>query len=235
MALRSASPTTAISTRLSRACVLSLEGAIGAPVLVQRSMRSNASTRCPPRTSVIGSCAALGVGRRANVRLRLPSARAAARPCSGRSERSPASPPTSCSSGKSRTRRSRALQFAGGPCATVTVTHAAHRVAGCAPYLWHRRIAARHDALNAGDLLVVGNGTEPARGAPAAPGNLHQPLVEDFVHGSSREARAPAVDGDAGRAVAEIEARIYQTPAVALIQLIQSLATGHGHRHDETR
>ena len=103
-----------------------------------------------------------------------------------------------------------ALTFASGPCATVTVTHAAIeprdtlRIFGTAGSI---HIAV----LNAGELVVDRNGQEQRESHPPA-SNLHQPLVEDFVD-AVQTGRAPSVDGEVGRAVAEIEARIYQTPA----------------------
>ena len=103
-----------------------------------------------------------------------------------------------------------ALSFASGPCATVTVTHAAIeprdtlRIFGTTGSI---HIAV----LNAGQLVVTRDGEERHESYPPAP-NLHQPLVEDFVD-AIRSDRAPAVDGAIGRAVAEIEARIYQTNA----------------------
>jgi predicted dehydrogenase len=99
-----------------------------------------------------------------------------------------------------------ALTFASGPCATVTVTHAALeprdtlRIFGTSGSI---HIAV----LNAGHMTIVENGQERRETHPPAP-NLHQPLVEDFVD-AVRSGRAPQVDGAAGRAVAEIEARIY--------------------------
>jgi predicted dehydrogenase len=102
-----------------------------------------------------------------------------------------------------------ALTFASGPCATVTVTHAAIeprdtlRVFGT--------MGSIHIAvLNAGHLVVTRDGQEQHESYPPAP-NLHQPLVEDFVD-ALRSDRAPAVDGTIGRAVAEIETQIYRVP-----------------------
>ena len=65
--------------------------------------------------------------------------------------------------------------------------------------------------LNAGGLVITRDGQERHEAHPPA-ANIHQPLVEDFVD-ALRADRAPAVDGVAGRAVAEIEARIYATVA----------------------
>ena len=105
-----------------------------------------------------------------------------------------------------------ALRFASGPCATVTVTHAAIeprdtlRIFGTAGSI---HIAV----LNAGEMVITRNGQDERESHPPA-ANLHQPLVEDFVD-AVRTGRAPSVDGEVGRAVAEIEARIYQTHLVS--------------------
>ena len=99
-----------------------------------------------------------------------------------------------------------ALRFASGPCATVTVTHAAIeprdslRIFGTSGSI-HAAV------LNVGQIVITENGEDRQEVHPPAP-NLHQPLVEDFVD-ALRSNRAPQVDGAAGRAVAEIEARIY--------------------------
>ncbi len=99
------------------------------------------------------------------------------------------------------------LRFASGPCATVTVTHAAIeprdtlRIFGTSGSI-------HVPVLNAGQLVVSRDGQERQESHPPAP-NLHQPLVEDFVDALDSD-RAPAVDGTVGRAVAEIEARIYR-------------------------
>ena len=99
-----------------------------------------------------------------------------------------------------------AVRFASGPCATVTVTHAAIeprdtlRIFGTSGSI---HIAV----LNAGGLVVMRDGQERHEAYPPA-ANIHQPLVEDFVD-ALRMGRAPLVDGTVGRAVAEIEARIY--------------------------
>jgi predicted dehydrogenase len=104
-----------------------------------------------------------------------------------------------------------ALTFESGPCATVTVTHAAIeprdtlRVFGTSGSI---HIAV----LNAGQLVVSRDGHERHESHPPA-ANLHQPLVEDFVE-AVRTDRAPAVHGEIGRAVAELEAQIYQPQAV---------------------
>jgi predicted dehydrogenase len=103
-----------------------------------------------------------------------------------------------------------ALRFVSGPCATVTVTHAAIeprdtlRIFGTSGSI---HIAV----LNAGHVVITEGGQERQEAHPPAP-NLHQPLVEDFVN-ALRSGRAPQVDGAAGRAVGEIEAQIYARPS----------------------
>ena len=98
------------------------------------------------------------------------------------------------------------MTFVSGPCATVTVTHAAIeprdtlRVFGTTGSI-------HVSVLNAGDLVITPQGQEVRETHPPPP-NLHQPLVEDFVE-AVRSGRAPLVDGEVGRAVAEIEAQIY--------------------------
>ena len=103
-----------------------------------------------------------------------------------------------------------ALRFVSGPCATVTVTHAAIeprdtlRIFGTAGSI---HIAV----LNAGEMVITRNGQDEREAHPPA-SNLHQPLVDDFVE-AVQTGRAPGVDGEVGRAVAEIEERIYEPPA----------------------
>jgi predicted dehydrogenase len=101
-----------------------------------------------------------------------------------------------------------ALTFASGPCATVTVTHAAReprdtvRIFGTAGSI-------HIPALNTGELLVNTEGGERREMLPH-PTNLHQPLVEDFVDAVGN-GRPPFVDGGVGRAVAAIEEQIYKS------------------------
>ena len=102
-----------------------------------------------------------------------------------------------------------ALAFASGPCATVSVSHAAIeprdtlRIFGTAGSI-------HIDVLNVGVMAIVRDGHTRRESHPP-PGNLHQPLIEDFV-AAVEAGRAPQVDGEVGRAVAEIEARIYAPP-----------------------
>jgi predicted dehydrogenase len=99
------------------------------------------------------------------------------------------------------------LQFERGPCATVTVTHAASEpqdtldVFGTAGSI---RIAN----LNRGEVHVKTGGSERLESHPPA-ANLHQPLIEDFVD-AVLTGREPKVNGDAGRTIAELEEKIYR-------------------------
>jgi predicted dehydrogenase len=99
-----------------------------------------------------------------------------------------------------------AMRFASGPCATVTVTHAAgeprdtFRIFGTAGSI-------HIPALNGAEMVVTASGQERRERLPP-PANLHQPLVADFVD-AVRTGRPPAVDGAVGRAVAVVESAIY--------------------------
>jgi predicted dehydrogenase len=98
------------------------------------------------------------------------------------------------------------LRFASGPCATVTVTHAASaprdtvRIVGTAGSI-------DIPVLNGSEMIVTVDGNERRESWPA-PTNLHQPLVDDFVQ-AVRAGRPPVVDGAVGRAVAVVESHIY--------------------------
>jgi UDP-N-acetyl-2-amino-2-deoxyglucuronate dehydrogenase len=98
------------------------------------------------------------------------------------------------------------LQFERGATGMLAVTHAAADRQDTL-YLFGTRGSIRIPALNSGNMIVNVGGIEHAESHPPAP-NLHLPLVEDFVE-SVRTARAPAVDGHVGRAVAAIQDAIY--------------------------
>src|SRR5262249_5720349 len=98
------------------------------------------------------------------------------------------------------------LQFARGPCATVTVTHAAHQP-GDAVSVFATRGSLHVNSLNTGELVVTGNRSQRTESHPPA-ANIHQPLVQDFVD-AVLSGRAPGVGGDIGRAVAQLEEEIY--------------------------
>ena len=103
------------------------------------------------------------------------------------------------------------LQFDGGPCASVTVTHAAHERQDTL-HVFGTRGAIHVDDLNAGVMRVRTDGERVETHPPAA--NVHQPLVEDFIEALIGH-REPAVSGTTGRAVAAIVDGIYASARAA--------------------
>ena len=97
------------------------------------------------------------------------------------------------------------LNFDGGPCATVTVTHAS-RERQDTLHVFGTRGAIHVDDLNAGTLRLRTDTERVEQHPPAA--NVHQPLIDDFVE-AVRDHHEPAVTGETGRAVAAIEDTIY--------------------------
>jgi predicted dehydrogenase len=103
------------------------------------------------------------------------------------------------------------MQFARGTCATLSVTHAASeprdtfRVFGTAGSI-------HVPVLNAGAMTIITAAGERHE-SHQTPSNLHQPLIQDFVD-AVLAGRSPAVTGEVGRAVADVEAQIYGQPAV---------------------
>ncbi len=98
------------------------------------------------------------------------------------------------------------LEFESGPCATLVVTHAA-AAARDTLEIYGTRGSLHATVLNAGDLAIVAGDARRSEPHPPAP-NLHQPLVQDFVD-AVLAGREPTVTGAIGRAVAELEQRIY--------------------------
>ena len=98
------------------------------------------------------------------------------------------------------------LRFQDGPCATVTVTHAALEPQDTLD-VYGTEGSIHITTLNKGELrIITSTGERRETHAPAA--NLHAPLIEDFVLSVLRE-REPAVNGELGRAVAALEEAIY--------------------------
>ena len=98
------------------------------------------------------------------------------------------------------------LQFESGPCAAVTVTHAAGDRQDTLD-VFGTRGSIRCDNLNVGGLRIVSaDGERVEKHPPAA--NVHLPLIEEFVEAVAAN-RAPAVDGAIGRDIAAIEDHIY--------------------------
>jgi predicted dehydrogenase len=98
------------------------------------------------------------------------------------------------------------LQFQDGPCAIVTVTHAAMETQDTLD-IFATDGSIHIPTLNAGAMRVVTPRGERIE-THAAAANLHAPLVEDFVRAVS-DGREPAVIGETGRMVAAIEDAIY--------------------------
>jgi predicted dehydrogenase len=104
------------------------------------------------------------------------------------------------------------LRLANGACATVAVTHAAH--AACDSVDVYGTHGSLHIAnLNQGDLRIAGAGGERDESHPPA-ANLHRPLIDDFVAAVASGCE-PAVTGEVGRAVAQLEEDIYAAGASA--------------------
>jgi len=102
------------------------------------------------------------------------------------------------------------LQFESGPCATVTVTHAAGDRQDTLD-VFGTQGSIRCDNLNAGGVRIVTEAGERVEMHPPA-ANVHLPLIEDFVEAVAAH-RAPAVDGIIGRDIAAIEDQIYGVTA----------------------
>jgi predicted dehydrogenase len=98
------------------------------------------------------------------------------------------------------------LEFAQGTCAMLAVTHAASEARDTLD-IFGTKGAIHVPALNRGELVITAAGRTRREDHPPA-ANLHAPLVEDFVN-AVLDGRDPAVTGETGRAVAEIEAAIY--------------------------
>ena len=98
------------------------------------------------------------------------------------------------------------FQFERGPCAGLMVTHAAAEPVDTLS-LFGTRGSIHVDALTTGDMRVSAGGASRTECHPPA-SNIHQPSIEDFVD-AVFSGREPAVPGEAGRAVAAIEERIY--------------------------
>jgi predicted dehydrogenase len=98
------------------------------------------------------------------------------------------------------------LQFERGVCAMVAVTHAAVDARDTVE-IFGTRGSLSVANLNKGTLTITkGDQAQVESHAPAA--NFHLPLIEDFVD-AVIGGREPAVNGDIGRTVAQIEQAIY--------------------------
>ena len=101
------------------------------------------------------------------------------------------------------------LQFDRGPCASVTVTHAACEKQDSL-HVFGTRGSAHIDELNVGTIRIqAGEESRVEAHPPAA--NIHRPLIDDFVEAVQTN-REPAVTGETGRVVAALEDEIYAVP-----------------------
>lgn len=99
------------------------------------------------------------------------------------------------------------LRFVSGSCATVTVTHAALEPQDSL-HVFATDGSIHIEQLNSGVMRIITPLAERQEAhAPAA--NLHAPLVNDFIE-AVRSGRQPAVTGEIGRMVADLEDKIYQ-------------------------
>jgi predicted dehydrogenase len=94
------------------------------------------------------------------------------------------------------------LQFERGACAMVAVSNAAAERQDTFD-LFATQGSIRIASLNAGDIIVRTAAGDCAESHPPA-ANVHVPLVEEFV-AAVNSGRDPAVDGEAGRAIAMIQ------------------------------
>ena len=99
-----------------------------------------------------------------------------------------------------------AFEFAGGTMATLSVSHAVMELQDTFK-IWGSEGSMSTEVLNEGKLTIKTTSDERTELHKPAP-NIHQPLIEDFVR-AIIENRQPSVDGEIGRAVAEVEEEIY--------------------------
>jgi len=104
------------------------------------------------------------------------------------------------------------FRFAGGACAVLSVSHAAAEAKDTLN-IFGSLGSIRVSILNQGKLRVIGKSGERSE-AHLPQANLHAPLIEDFTNAVLGN-RAPAVSGETGRTVAEIEEEIYRQAAAA--------------------
>ncbi len=98
------------------------------------------------------------------------------------------------------------LEFESGPCATVTVTHAAAEPQDTLDIFGS--LGSIHiSVLNAGDIRIRTRDGERTETHPAD-ANIHLPLINDFAE-AVLNGRDPRVGGETGRLVAALEDEIY--------------------------
>jgi len=98
------------------------------------------------------------------------------------------------------------FQFASGPCATLSISHAI-REAQDTLDIFGTRGSVHVRTLNEGIVrLQTGEGERVETLPPAS--NFHQPLIDDFTKAVLNQTE-PSVTGETGREVSRIEAEIY--------------------------
>lgn len=102
------------------------------------------------------------------------------------------------------------FRFSGGACGVLSVSHAVAKAKDTLN-IFGTLGSIGVSVLNEGKVRVTGKMGERYEEHPPA-ANLHAPLVEDFTK-AVLDNREPAVNGEAGRAVATIEAEIYRQAA----------------------
>ena len=98
------------------------------------------------------------------------------------------------------------FQFERGPCATLSITHAARESQDTID-IFGSQGSIHVASLNEGNLRVINSTGERLENLPPAP-NFHLPLIDDFTR-AVLEQKEPKVSGAVGREVARIEAEIY--------------------------
>jgi len=98
------------------------------------------------------------------------------------------------------------FQFEQGTCATLTVSHAAREPQDTLD-IFGSKGSIHVPILNEGRMRIANAEGEREESYPPA-ANIHQPLIEDFVKAVTQGLK-PRVGGEIGKAVAEIEDRIY--------------------------
>jgi len=98
------------------------------------------------------------------------------------------------------------FKFERGACATLSVTHAAKEAQDTLD-IFGSQGSLHLASLNEGRLRITTGESERVEVLPPA-ANFHRPLIEDFVQAVLGPGQ-PKVDGEAGLAVARIEAAIY--------------------------
>ncbi len=98
------------------------------------------------------------------------------------------------------------FQFESAACGTLTVTHAAQKPQDTLD-VFGSEGSIHVPVLNEGNMRVLTDKDERFESHPPA-ANLHAPLIEDFAAAVLTD-RKPQVNGEAGRIVASVEAKIY--------------------------